>query len=403
MLYQFSFQNFKSYRSETTIDFQANELPEFQDSLLSATPESTNALPLGVVYGPNGGGKSNLLQAFCCMVSTVVSPIRDLRKNRITSIFQQTSSAIPFSFDTNSFNCPTEFVVYFYKNGNDYRYYLSILHDVVISESLERRKCGARRSAMIFDRDEGEIHLGASIRSKHINTDINEKMPFLSFLAINYNIPVIAEVQEWFESCIIANYANHNTDSQILYPKNDNLKKDMINLLNHVDIDITDYRIDEANNRIYTQRIIDGNQYELPLEYESDGTTKLLCLLPLIVVALAEGRLIVLDEFDAKLHPNLLRYIIMLFRNPEINQHHAQLLFTAHDISIMKNTVFRRDEIWFASENDQHESELYSLYDIRQENNNRVNHTAAYYKQYLEGRYGADPYLRNILDGGDWA
>ena len=108
------------------------------------------------------------------------------------------------------------------------------------------------------------------------------------------------------------------------------------------------------------------------------------------------------DELDAKLHPKLLRYVIAMFKNPKINQNGAQLIFTSHDVTTMRNTVFRRDEIWFAAENDNHESEIYSLYEIRREDNERVNNTAAYDKQYLEGRYGADPYLRNMLTGGDW-
>ena len=115
-----------------------------------------------------------------------------------------------------------------------------------------------------------------------------------------------------------------------------------------------------------------------------------------------EGRLVIIDELDAKLHPKLLRYVISLFKNPGINMKGAQLLFTSHDMSTMKNTVFRRDEIWFAAENQEHGSELYSLYEIRREDNERVNYTAAYDKQYLEGRYGADPYLQNMLNGGDW-
>ena len=112
--------------------------------------------------------------------------------------------------------------------------------------------------------------------------------------------------------------------------------------------------------------------------------------------------MVVVDELDAKLHPKLLRYIIMLFKNPDVNQHGAQLLFTSHDMSTMKNTVFRRDEIWFAAEDDDHQSKIYSLSDIRQEDNTRIKNTAAYDKQYLEGRYGADPYFSNMT-GGDWA
>ena len=72
-------------------------------------------------------------------------------------------------------------------------------------------------------------------------------------------------------------------------------------------------------------------------------------------------------------------------------------------LTTMKNTVFRRDEIWFAAMNDNHESEIYSLYEFRQEDNTRVKSTAAFDKQYLEGRYGADPCLSNMLTGRDWA
>ena len=109
----------------------------------------------------------------------------------------------------------------------------------------------------------------------------------------------------------------------------------------------------------------------------------MIAALPVILLALQEGRLVIIDEMDAKLHPKLLRYVISLFENTNVN-----------NMTTMKNTVFRRDEIWFAAENEKHESEIYSLYEIRRENNERVNKTAAYDKQYLEGRYGADPYVK---------
>ena len=112
--------------------------------------------------------------------------------------------------------------------------------------------------------------------------------------------------------------------------------------------------------------------------------------------------MVIIDELDAKLHPKLLRYVISLFKNKEINKYGAQLLFTSHDMYTLKNTIFRRDEIWFAAENASHESEIYSLHEIRGEDNDRIKNTAAYDKQYLEGRYGADPYLSNML-GGDFA
>ena len=139
--------------------------------------------------------------------------------------------------------------------------------------------------------------------------------------------------------------------------------------------------------------------YELPFNEESDGTRKLIAALLVILLALREGRLVIIDELDAKLHPKLLKYVIMLFKNKEINKFGAQLLFTSHNMYTMTNSVFRRDEIWFAAENEAHESEIYSLHEIRGEDNGIVKNTAAYNKQYLEGRYGADPYLSNMLGG----
>lgn len=171
-------------------------------------------------------------------------------------------------------------------------------------------------------------------------------------------------------------------------------RKRIIRALNDVDIDVTGYRYDKENNELYTQRMIDGKIYELKFSDESDGTKKMIAALPVILLALQEGRLVIIDELDAKLHPKLLRYVISLFKNTNVNKKGAQLLFTSHDMTTMKNTVFRRDEIWFAAENEKHESEIYSLYEIRRENNERVNNTAAYDKQYLEGRYGADPYVK---------
>ena len=213
---------------------------------------------------------------------------------------------------------------------------------------------------------------------------------------------MIAEVQNWFESCITQSYANPRAENIVLVSKSETTKESLIHALNDVGIDLSGYRYDEDSKHLFTQRTINGKVYELPFEAESDGTKKMIAALPVLMVALQEGRTVVVDELDAKLHPKLLRYVIQMFKNPELNKKGAQLLFSSHDLTTMKNTVFRRDEIWFAAMNDNHESEIYSLYEFRQEDNTRVKSTAAFDKQYLEGRYGADPYLSNMLTGRDW-
>ena len=401
MLCQFSFKNFSSYRDETTFDLQAAALPEFSDSLIQRE-KCSDLLPVAAVYGPNGGGKSNLLMALTCLISTVVKPIHELGKNRIPIILQQTVTSVPFLFDEVSSGEPTEFRVFFRTNGNEYLYYLALFKDEVVSESLSRKTIGGKKPARIFDREGSEITLGYSISKSGLNKNVNPKMPYLSFLAINYSIPVIEEVQEWFESCVIRNYANSVAEREIMLSDDEVFRSNIIQLMNDMGIDIAGFRFDKENSEFYLQRTVGDKLYELPFVSESDGTKKLFAALPVMLLALQEGRLVVIDELDAKLHPKLLRHVIALFKNMDINKHGAQLLFTSHDVTTMKNTVFRRDEIWFAAENEERASEIYSLYEIRREDNERVNNTAAYDKQYLEGRYGADPYLQNMLSGGGW-
>ena len=402
MLCQFGFKNFKSYKNETIFDFQAGELSEFKESLIK-DDKATPLLPVSVVYGPNGGGKTTLLQALSCLITMVVFPIHELKKNRMNLIVQQRVNCEPFLYDEKSKNEPTEFNLYFRKNNNEYRYYVAIKNDIVVSESLFRRGIGAKKTAVIFTREENNIDLGASIGKSGINTDVNPKMLFLSFLAINYNISVIVEVQEWFESCVIRNYANPITDLKIMINENESFKKPFLNLLNEMGIDVCDYRYDSEKEDFLLTRKVNDVDYSLSLSKESAGTRKLFGSLPILMIALQTGRLAIIDELDAKLHPKLLRYIISLFTDPKINKFGAQLLFTSHDMSTMSNEVFRRDEIWFAALDDEHSSELYSLYEIRKEDGKRVNATASYNKQYLEGRYGADPYFKKMLDWGDWA
>lgn len=399
MLCQFSFQNFKSYKGETTLDFQAATLPEFKETLITEE-KAADLLPVSVIYGPNGGGKSNLLQALSCVISTVVKPVDELEKNRQNLILQQKIDAIPFLFDKTSGSNPTEFRIFFRIARNEYCYYIAIRNDGIISESLYRKAITGKKSATIFEREPDGITLGPSINKKSINTCVNPKMPYLSFLAINYDIPVISEVMTWFESCIIRSYANPMVEHQIMFIKDTANKEQFIRALNDMDIDITDYRYDEDSQQLFMKRSLGSTEYELPFSEESDGTRKLIAALPVILLALREGRFVIIDELDAKLHPKLLRYVISLFKNKDINKYGAQLLFTSHDMYTLKSTVFRRDEIWFAAENSAHESEIYSLHEIRGEDNDRIKNTAAYDKQYLEGRYGADPYLANMLGGG---
>ena len=152
MLCQFSFQNFKSYKGETTLDFQAATLPEFKKTLITEE-KAADLLPVSVIYGPNGGGKSNLLQALSCMISTIVKPVQELGKNRQNLILQQKVDAVPFLFDQTSASDPSEFRIFFRIFRNEYCYYISIKNDEIVSESLYRKLITGKKSATIFERE----------------------------------------------------------------------------------------------------------------------------------------------------------------------------------------------------------------------------------------------------------
>lgn len=386
MLCQFSVKNFYSYRDEAVFEFRAENLPEFQETLISGQ-NGCSYLPVCVLYGPNGGGKTNLIRALGCLISTVVKPIFDLRKTRVHPVVSHEVACIPYLLDEDSRAHPTQFIAYFQVGENQYRYYLALMEDTIAAESLHWKDMEKEAVNTVFEREGGEIYLGEPLEHKNISLSVNPQMPYLSFLSINYNIPVVVEVQKWFESCIIHEYNYLEIEQFPSLLDDPEMHNRMIRVLNDMGVDLIGYRID-LERKIYTQRIIEGGIFELELYQESAGIKKLFGILPFLITSLQEGRLFILDDLDAKLHPKLLRYLISLFSNSETNQKGAQLVFSSSDVSIMKNTVFRRDEIWFVVKNPQHESELYTLYDIKDSNGEPINITAAYNEQYLEGRYG---------------
>ena len=154
MLCQFTFKNFKSYKDETIFDFQAAALPEFKESLIT-TNSAPDLIPVSAVYGPNGGGKSNLLQALSCVISTIVEPVHKLGKNRQSLILQQKVDAVPFLFDEVSAYEPTEFKLFILIGSNLYCYYIALKDDEVISESLTRKSVTGKKAAELFDREKG--------------------------------------------------------------------------------------------------------------------------------------------------------------------------------------------------------------------------------------------------------
>ena len=400
MLCQFIFKNFKSYRDETLFDMQAASIPEFEDGLLHSENDNKVFLPVSAIYGANASGKSGVLEALNCLATLVANPIMGVFNIKRSPFYMHTDTH-PFAFDNTSKNTPTMFTLFYREKENEFRYSVSEFSGNIVAESLHKRVVGGSRTALLFERDEKGIKLGPSMKKKTINTNVNSQMPFLSFLAFSYDIPIIKLATRFFSGVFICSpdIAGIFTDQSDMH-----IKKKILTSMREIDIPVSDYQIEKIGKdeksqyRITVIHNVDGIEYPLDILQESQGTQKLFALLGIVIAVLSLGHILVVDELDSSLHPKLMRYLIKLFKSKENNPNGAQLIFTTHDVAIMRNDVFRRDEIWFASKAEDGASEIYSLYDIRDTDGERVRATAPFYKQYSEGRYGAEPYLINVDD-----
>ena len=322
-------------------------------------------------------------------------------KKKYHRIFASYNDIKPYMFDDESKNEPTEFQIYFSTESNEYRYNLSIQNNIIINESLYKKGFKAKKPAKIFEREKENISLGESLKKSSASKNVNDNMPYLTFISITNNNETIKDVIEWFENITAIDYAKNVFERRVVIY--DDIEKDLfLALIEAMDIDICDYRIEEKDEdkkrfKLFTKHKKNNKEYEIEFIYESEGTRKLFSLIPELIEAMRNGGLVIIDELDAKLHPKLLKYIIMLFKANVLNRKNAQLIFTSQDLTTMNNQVFRRDEIWFACKNDDKESEIYSLYEIRDENGEHIRASAPYNKQYLSGKYGADPYLAKML------
>lgn len=413
MIYEFTFENYRSYKNEATIDFISKPINEFEETLINVG-NSESLLPVCAIYGPNGGGKSSVIMALNELRMIVMQPLLQLafmkKKNEElgeTSIEQlkesltdiHTNSAY-YKWDANGVNKPTIFNILFQVDDFKYRYEFEIQNEMIIVENLYMEK--EKNVEVVFERDSEGVYLCELLDGVDLE-NMNESLPLLSYIGMFKNIDVIDRVIRFFMQIRVLNYDKPNLDKRIFVKQIENDKCRLCNVMQSMGIDICDINVEYSDDgsveEIYTiHRLLTGEEKKLRLAEESSGTKKIISIIPILLNGIDHDSLFLIDELDAKLHPLLLRKIIELFTNRNINKGSAQLLFTSHDLTTMSKDVFRRDEIWFSAINGYDESILYSLVDFRKEGGSKPRNDENYSKQYLEGRYGADPYFRKLVD-----
>lgn len=404
MLCQFTVKNYKSIRDEMTFDMQAAAISEHEDKVIR-DKNGEQFLPVSAIYGPNGGGKSNVLEALHTVAAKVLRPLYATGDNEERVFLQKRLLIEPFAFSEEMKNEPTEFEVFFRTELAEYRYILHVKREVVVYECLDRVKLETGRRSALFERTAEETTLKGVFAKLKISDELSATLPLLSYLGITYKKnEVVKDVLEWFEYGIdFLNYGNPIEELRMAVSNSEDVKQLMLDMIQEMDLDIVDFRVvEDENSRIdvYTKHMVEGYEAELNLLEESSGTKKLFGLMPFIADSLLSGTTLVIDELDAKIHPVLLRHLIVMFNDMNINKKKAQLIFTSHDLSTMNSEVFRRDEIWFVAKGNAQNSKLYSLVEFKNEKGESVRKDAKFNKQYLEGKYGADPYLRRIIDWG---
>ncbi|HOZ55234.1 MAG TPA: ATP-binding protein [Clostridia bacterium] len=419
MLVQFSVKKFKSFKEKQDFSMEAGIGDENLDNIINIDELNERVLKTTALYGANASGKTNLIKAF----SAAIMMIR-LSNNRQPE--EKLLQMEPFAFDENTKKEPCEFEFIFYTNSNKYVYGFKADKEKVYEEYLYQYL--SAKPTRIFERTNCNDYKFLQVDEAKLNAIKSQNLENKLFLstATTWNYDKTRAPYLWFANMIDTYIGGNefNPYSIEAYNKddeNESLKKFTLKLLEEADIIIKDYNIEieeaEMDARMIMQlknmnvpsNVIvpkttviksitmshevtdeEGNTkvYNLDLGNESSGTKIIFAMAPILKDVFEKGKLLVIDEIERSLHPNLVEMIIKFFHNAEINKANAQLIFNTHDTNLLSLDLFRRDQIWFAEKDPKKgATELYPLDDFS------VRKTENIQKGYLNGRYGAIPFV----------
>ena len=417
MLLQFCFSNYRSFEGEGILDMRASGSNELSSHVRNNLNE--RVLPVTAIYGANASGKSSVFEAFQFMALCVLESLS----------FSDDDKKNPYKLKVDSFKFsesrekPSEFEInYIDKKGKKelyYNYGFKIDNSGILEEYLtSNTKTGVKRNedyTYIFKREKNQkLYLDSSIEKFRENLEISLKeKTLLVSLGAKLNIDEFIRVRTWFINTEVINFSNslYGAFLENILPNNiiesEEVRKNLVSFINSFDDSIIDIEVekisaidenDKDNYRVFTIHKSDKgiSTARISMNEESSGTKKMFSLYQTLLDVLEKGGVFFADELDIKLHPLLMRNILLTFTDKEKNSNNAQLIFTTHNTIHMDMDLLRRDEIWFV-EKDNGVSNLYSLDDITNEKGEKIRKDSNYEKHYLLGNYGAIPNLKNLL------
>ena len=415
MLLQFSVNNFKSIKDTATISMNSSLKGEINVSDL----RNYKIINSAVLYGHNATGKSNFLKALAFMGSTV------LNKSKVT---QSTDllKHFPFKLSTETENASSSFEVVFFIDEIKYRYGYEMDNTQVYSEWLFEDTKGKEAKLFFRDVDENIFYVNRNKFKEGLGLKVLKNHLFI-WKTDQEGGEISASILNWFnhlnlidgsEKGRYVNFASSQLDDKefkqkivSLIKKADlgiesiNKEEVVLNQTSMEDFEIPDIlkkKILSEKNEIkliklktehkkYNSDLTSTELVEFELKEESIGTQQFFYILAPVLDTLKKGKVLLIDEFGASLHPNLSKQIVKMFNNKEINKYNAQLLFVTHDTNMLDNILFRKDQIWFTEKDYYGATKLYSLADYK-----NIRATENFEKNYLQGKYGAIPYLNDF-------
>lgn len=428
MLLEFQVENYLSFKEKTTLSMAAFPLKELKEAVFKKG--KYKLLSSAAVFGANASGKSNLIKSIKFMKDIIInsSQKKSLKEDIPVSNFKLSKETLykPSTFEM-TFILEDELGLS--NTGNIvYRYGFQVDKEMVKSEWLFARFTG--KESRLFTRLGNEIKIGEKFNEgKQIYKalgKIKKSSLFLSQIATikGENAPITNEIINWFDNLKdISPIADNNFfPITVEIMKSKKYKEKVLRALMLADICVEDIVINEekldlgklpenakmklkSNNlkneisltidtihNVYNNenKKVDNTLLNFE-EEESDGSKKFFAIIGPIISALDNGFILVIDEIDARLHPNLCLLIISLFNSKKTNPKGSQLIFATHNTLIMDKRFLRRDQIYLIEKDRYGASELYSLIDFKS-----VRNDSSYNKDYLMGKYGAVPYLGNF-------
>ncbi len=426
MLLEFKVSNFKSFKDEMVFSMiPAPKIRDISYSILKKKVGSKEykALSTAIIYGPNAAGKTNIIGAIEFLKEIILKGKIDFTQFNAE---QQKQTANPVlnhielvANINNSESEPLTFSIKFIHKNILFEYHLKIIIGI-FADSNQQRKISFEaltvNNKKIFERKDtvnitniDSIELNPKTdrdASANMANNVAEDELFIStYFKVLYSAEIVDIIHEWFSSKLSIIYSS---DKMQFMPNLTGLPEKTLLVDKYhenaakifgIGGSRIGYAKDEQSDKplclSMITRLFDNRTIIIPSSFfESLGTLRFMNIFPLIIHALNSGSTLVIDEFDASIHPMALMSIINAFHNDEINVNGAQLIFNTHNPIFLNRNLLRRDEIKFVEKDEETGNSIhYSLSDFGTTGKKSVRNRTDYMKNYFISQYGA---IRNI-------